>query len=131
MVPMLRRLPLSACSGSTHQFQFKNLSHTHSEQIISDQAEIALKGVNILTKFLLKAATLSSSATLNLLSGLDQWARQWSFGHLTRPWPWEAPFTLLLWISIRGRGELPTETVGQRQAILNGWLGLGNCLFRT
>lgn len=54
-----------------HQFQFKNLSRTYAEQIKSDQAEIALKGVNILTKFLRKDARLTSPATFNLVSGSD------------------------------------------------------------
>lgn len=67
-----RRLPLRTRSGSTPQLQVENLSHTHSEQVKSDQAEIFLKGVDILAKILRKVATLPRPAAFNPLSGSDK-----------------------------------------------------------
>lgn len=61
-----------AHSGPTHHFLIKNLSHTHSEQIKSDQAEIALKGISTVPNFLLQVAARTSSATRDPSSRSDR-----------------------------------------------------------
>lgn len=55
-----------------HQFQPQTLSHTYTGKIKSDRAEIALKGVNILTELLFSVVMLTWSATLSLLSGSNK-----------------------------------------------------------
>lgn len=65
-----------------HQFHRQTLSHAYTGKIKSDQAEIALKGVNILTKPLFSVVMLTGSATLSLLSGSDKRTSQASLGCL-------------------------------------------------
>lgn len=105
------------------------LSHTCIGRIKSDQAEIALKGVNILTKLLLSVAMLTRSATLRLLSGSDKWTSQASLGCLLGDWPREIPSTLWLWVSIYSRVSR-CQTMRELRTVLDGWMGLGNCLLR-
>ena len=64
-------------SGATHQFQFKNPSHTFWENYIRSDRNCLKRELTFWLKFLHRMTTLVRPAVSNRFSGSDKWARQW------------------------------------------------------